>query len=539
MSEDVKKSLFVQGTILAAAGIITKMIGFIYRIPMANILGDQGNGIYSVAFGIYNIALTLSSYSMPQAVSKLVAEKIATGQERNKIRIFIRALIFAFIAGMAAFALLWAGADALEALYHRQGLSRPLRVLAPTSFIVALLGTFRGFFQGHRTMVPTAVSQILEQIINAVVSVAAAYGLTRMYSDSPDVHAYGAMGGTLGTLTGAAAALVFFIILTLSRSGSIKRSAGMRGADDDTNRMMYRAIFLTVIPIILSQTIYQIGNTIDDLIFGTMMENAGVSDAVAASLQGAFHTQYLQLVNLPVAIATAMAASTLPTIAAACIVGELDDARSRAETVVKFNMAIAIPSAVGLAVLAYPIVALLFPRLVDYRAVAATLLITGSSAVVFYALSTITTSILQGTNNMSVPVKHSAISLVIHIILVYALLKYTDLGIYAILIGNVTFPLLVCLMNLYSIKNIIGKCWTIRTSFLMPLAAAVLMGAAAWLIYTGIYKFTHIMVIGLLVSVAAAVVIYGAVILKMKCFTRDELLQFPMGGRLVRLAKIK
>ena len=127
MSDSQKKSLFVQGSILALAGIITKLIGFIYRIPMANILGNQGNGIYSVAFGIYNIALTLSSYSLPQAVSKLISEKIAQEQYQNKLRIFVRALIFALIAGAAACSLLWFGAGFLEELYAREGLSRPLR----------------------------------------------------------------------------------------------------------------------------------------------------------------------------------------------------------------------------------------------------------------------------------------------------------------------------------------------------------------------------------------------------------------------------
>ena len=219
MSEEQKRSLFVQGSILALAGIITKIIGFVYRIPMANILGDQGNGIYSVAFGIYNIALTLSSYSLPQAVSKLISEKIAQEQYENKLRVFRRALIFALITGTTACLVLWFGAGFLEGLYARQGLSRPLRVLAPTTFIVALLGVFRGFFQGHGDMRPTAASQIFEQIINAVVSIVAAYGLTRMYAGSSEVHSWAAAGGTLGTLSGAAAALLFFAILTMTRWG--------------------------------------------------------------------------------------------------------------------------------------------------------------------------------------------------------------------------------------------------------------------------------------------------------------------------------
>ncbi len=539
MSEEQKRSLFVQGSILALAGIITKIIGFVYRIPMANILGDQGNGIYSVAFGIYNIALTLSSYSLPQAVSKLISEKIAQEQYENKLRVFRRALIFALITGTTACLVLWFGAGFLEGLYARQGLSRPLRVLAPTTFIVALLGVFRGFFQGHGDMRPTAASQIFEQIINAVVSIVAAYGLTQMYAGSSEVHSWAAAGGTLGTLSGAAAALLFFAILTMTRWGSLSRGSLEDTHQKESDAVIYKAVILTVIPIILSQTIYQIGNTIDDLIFGNLMKANGMSDAVAASMQGVFHTQYIQLVNLPVAVATAMAASTLPSIAAAYIIGKYEEANSRIDTVVKFNMAIAIPSAVGLAVLGLPIVTVLFPRLVDYRGMSAMLMLTGSSAVVFYALSTITSSILQGSSHMRVPVIHSAISLGIHILLIIGLLKYTDLGIYSLIIGNVSFPFIVCVLNMRSITRILDHHWDWKRSFLLPFAASAVMGIAAW----GAYRLLHLLfggrvVFPLAAAVIVALLIYGALILKMHCFSKEELLQFPMGGRIVRLARM-
>ena len=539
MSESQKKSLFVQGSILALAGIITKIIGFLYRIPMANILGDQGNGIYSVAFGIYNIALTLSSYSLPQAVSKLISEKIAQEQYNNKLRVFTRTLIFALVAGSLACALLWFGSAFLEELYAREGLSRPLRVLAPTAFVVALLGVFRGFFQGHGDMRPTAASQIFEQIINAIVSIAAAYGLSQIYAGSDSVHSWAAAGGTLGTLSGAATALVFFVILTITRWNTLSKGSLEDHHAKDTSAVIYKAVILTVIPIILSQTIYQIGNTIDDLIFGNIMKASGVSDAVTASQQGVYHTQYIQLVNLPVAIATAMAASTLPAIAAAYIVGKYEEANSKINTVVKFNMAIAIPSAVGLAVLGLPVVTVLFPRLVDYREMSAMLMLTGSSAVVFYALSTITMSILQGSSHMRVPVIHSAISLVIHIILIIILLKWTSLGVYALIIGNVSFPLIVCAMNMRSISVILKQRWDWKRTFLLPALAAAVMGVAAWCLYHLLHRVLGgNVVLPLGISIIAAILIYGWLILRLRCFTKEELLQFPMGGRIVRLARM-
>ncbi len=538
MSDETKKNLFVQGTILASAGIITKIIGFLYRIPMANILGDQGNGIYSVAFGIYNIALTLSSYSLPQAVSKLIAEKIALKEEKNKMKVFRCALIFAVLAGAAAFAVLWFGADFLENLYAREGLARPLRVLAPTTFVVAVLGVFRGFYQGHGSMTPTAASQVFEQIINAIVSIVAAYGLKQAYASTADVHSFAAAGGTLGTLSGAATALLFFLILTFVRRSELRNSGLKDTHAMDSNRIVYRAILLTVIPIILSQTIYQIGNTVDDLIFSNLMSRKEVSDAVVASIQGVYHTQYIQLVNLPVAVATAMAASTLPAVSAAYITGKYEEANAKVDSIVKFNMAIAIPSAVGLAVLGYPIVSVLFPRLVEYREVSTILLAAGSSAVIFYALSTITTSILQGSSHMRVPVIHSAVSLVIHIVTVIVLLMYTDLGVYALLIGNVTFPMVVCILNMRSISRIIHHRWTWNHTFVRPFLASLVMGAAAYFIYIVLEHVTGSMPLSLLASILCAVAVYGWMILKLHCFTKEELLQFPMGSRIVRIARM-
>lgn len=536
--KEVRNTLFVQGTILAAAGIITKIIGFVYRIPMANILGNQGNGIYSVSFGIYNIALTLSSYSLPLAVSKLVSARLARREYRNSYRIMTRALIFALIVGSVACAVIYFGADTLEELYNRQGLAKPLRILAPTTLVVAILGVFRGFFQGNGNMIPTAISQIIEQIINAVVSIIAAWQFTRAYADSELVHAYGAAGGTLGTLTGAAAALLFFLFVLTVNMPVLKKKNRVDRHNVQSDTLIYRAIILTVIPVILSQTIYQIGYTIDDFLFGNIMADRGVSDQVVSSIQGVFNTQYNQLINLPVAVATSMAASTIPSIVQSHIVGNASEVNYKTDIIVKFNMAIAVPSAVGLAVLGRPIIELLFPRLSEYHELAASLLLTGSSAVVFYALSTITTAILQGSSMMRIPVIHSAVSLVIHVILVYVLLKYTELGVYGLLIGNVTFPIIVSLLNCHSISKIMRYRWKVRKTFFLPVFASVIMGAAAVLCYNLLYFLIHINALALIVSIAAAVIVYGMVLLRLGCFTKDELLDLPMGGRIARFARL-
>ncbi|NLL80013.1 MAG: polysaccharide biosynthesis protein [Clostridiales bacterium] len=536
VSSKKKNSFLMQGSILALAGIITKLIGFIYRVPMSNLLGEQGNGIYSVAFGIYNIALTLSSYSLPLAVSKLVSARLAKKEYKNAWRIFQDALLFALVAGMTACLILFFGADALETLYAREGLAKPLKVLAPTTFVVALLGVFRGYFQGKGTMMPTAFSQIFEQIVNAIVSVFAAWQFIRIYKNSTDEAAYGAAGGTVGTLAGAVTALLFVVFVFIAYLPTVRKQNARDRSENESHTRLYGTLLLTIFPVILSQTIYQIGYTIDDFLFGNLMAEHQIADQVISSLQGVFNTQYNLLINLPVAVASAMAASTIPSIVASGVQGRRKERNDKIRVVVKMNMAIAFPSAVGLALLSRPIITLLFPSLVTYRDVAVNLLLTGSTAVIFYALSTITGAVLQGGNYMRIPVIHSAVSLTIHIAVVYVLLKYTELGVYALIIGNVSFPTLVSLLNCISVHKKMGYRWEMKRTFFLPFFASVLMGVVIFLtnylvqlifsMFEGMEAACNM--VSLVCAGGLGVFVYGAVILGTRCFSKEEMRGIPL-----------
>ena len=524
--EKRSNSLLVQGGILAAAGLVTKLLGFLYRIPMANMLGEQGNGIYSVAFSIYNIALTLSSYALPAAVSKLISERLGRRDRGAADRVFTAALRFALVGGLAAFAVLFFGASALEGAYHRSGLAKPLRVLAPTALVVALLGVLRGWFQGRNNMAPTAVSQVLEQAVNVAVSLLAARSLLRLHSGDPSS---GAAGGTMGTLAGAAAALLFLAVL-LHLAGGTRLRRPARPAP------VWRPLVWTVVPMMLSQTVYQLGATVDDLLFGRAMEAGGVAEAVSASVQGVYNAQYNQLTTLPVAITTAMAAALLPGIALLWSQGRRREGMARARTVVKMNMAIAIPAAVGLAVLAEPIMAALFPRLTEYRDLAAAMLRWGSSAVAFYALSTITASVLQGASHVHRPAIHAAASLAVHTAVVWLLLRRTDLGVWALIVGNVTFPLMLAALNCRAMTVLLGYRWELRRTFLLPALASAPMGLAAWGVYAGLGALGIGGGWSLLAAVVLAVAVYGLTVLRLGCFTAAELRELPMGRWLLRLA---
>ena len=223
MSNSKKKSNFiVQGSILAVASIISRIIGLLYRLPMTDIIGDLGNSYYSTAFELYSVMLMISSYSLPLAVSKLVSSSMAKGQRKMTYKILKGALIFATVSGTLVAFIVYFGAEFFTNTLLKTPISIfALKILAPALVVVAILGVIRGFFQGLGTMMPSAISQILEQIVNAVVSVWAAFMLVRMGAKVGAVlgdkenyaAAYGAAGGTLGTNLGSVFALLFVLFV--------------------------------------------------------------------------------------------------------------------------------------------------------------------------------------------------------------------------------------------------------------------------------------------------------------------------------------
>lgn len=509
MSNETKNNLLRQGTILAAAGILVRIIGMFYRIPLANIVGDEGNGVYSVAYNVYNIALVLSSYGLPMAVSKMVSASLTRKEYKNTKRIFVSSLIFACGTGGCAGLIIFFGADWLaNAVYFGYaGIEMPLRVLAPTVFIVAVLGVVRGFFQGHGNMVPTAVSQVFEQIVNAVISIVAAMLLVNAHVGSANIAGYGAMGATFGTCFGALAALICVVIwYLLQRKSFAQQVNSSRNENLKSISEIYRMILFTTIPIILSQTFYQISAVFDDILFGNIMAYRGFSSEVISGSSGVYNSIYVLMISIPMGVATALASSALPSIVKSYTGEKEKEVKEKIHSVIKFNMMIAIPSAVGLAVIGEPIVRMIYPRL-DY-VTGGNMLRIGSLAVVFYAVSTVTSSILQALDKMNRPVIHSAVSLVIHVILVTILILFTDLKAYALVIGYMTFPIIVGILNLREIYKTIGYRQEVKRTFGITTGCALFMGACAYGTYTLLFYVTQSNTVSVIAALAAAMVTY-------------------------------
>ncbi len=529
-------NFLVQGGLLAFASILVRLIGLLYRIPLTNIVGDEGMGYYSSAYLIYNIALLISSYSLPLAVSKLVASRVIKNQYKNSFRIFISALIFGSLIGLATSLIVYFGADyfAINILKSPRT-AMPLKILAPTIFVFSIMGVLRGFFQGNNSMVQTSISQIIEQIFNAIVSIVASYYLIKQYSLSVDSAAYGAAGATLGTLLGAIAALAFLIFVFVLNWNYIKSRVVNDKTDHvDTYTFIIKMLIMTIVPAVLSQTVYQLGSILDTSIFQHVMAGKGYNEAERNILLGIFNNKFRLLTNLPVSLATALATAIVPSIVSSKTNGMMMELKNKISLGVKSVMIIALPCAAGFTVLASPILKLLFQ---DGGELPAQMLQVGSIALVFYSYSTITNGVLQGIDKMSKPVIHSSIGLVVHLIILYFLLKFTDLGVFALIIVNIIFPLIISILNWIYIKKILEYRQEIKKTFIVPLISSIIMGIVAGFTYKGIYSFIGINSISTLGAIAAAVIVYFALLLLLKGISEEELYQLPKGDKIIKIAR--
>ncbi|SHO50206.1 putative polysaccharide biosynthesis protein [Anaerocolumna xylanovorans] len=533
--ENKSNNFLVQGSILAIASIIVRIIGVVYRIPLTYLIGDEGMGYYGYAFNIYNIALILSSYSLPLAVSKLVASRDAKKQYKNSYLVFLCALGFAIITGTAFALILYFGADFFAVIISKQpAVAIPLRVLAPTILVFAIMGVLRGFFQGKKTMLPTSISQIIEQVVNAVVSIVAAYFLVKNHSASDKMAAYGAAGGTLGTLIGAIASLIFLaFIFALYKPVVDKQMRKDRNSLPETVPVILKVFGFTVLPVILSQTVYNISSLIDGSVFSYVLSGKGLGDTGRSALWGIYTNKYNILVNVPISIASAMAVAIVPSIVTSREEGAHLIVKEKIHDSIKFNMIIAIPSAFGIGVLASPILKLIFG---DASLLPARMLALGSVAIVFYALSTLTNAVLQGINKMHLPVIHSVIALVIHIVVLYILLKFLNLGAYALVVSNVIFALIVCILNWISVARLLNYKQEIKKTFLIPAGCSVFMAGVAYLVYWLLYTTIKSNALSTLFAICVAMIVYAVLLLVFKDVTETELVKMPMGRTLARIA---
>lgn len=541
--ENSKKGLFVQAGILAIAGVISRIIGLLYRSPLTAIIGDEGNGYYSTAYNFYGIVLLISSYSIPSAISKILSGKIAVKEYRNAHKIFRSALIYVAIVGFLGALLLFFGADFL--VVGRS--ATVLRFFAPTIFIFGFLGVLRGYFQAHRTMVPTSISQLIEQVFNAIVSITGAVILTGMAGgDDPSKRAvYGAIGSALGTGSGVLVALIFMFLVYRFNSSNIHRRIENDTHEDMGYRAAFKLILMVVTPFILSTFIYNVSTTLNSTLFTRILINIkGMEDSAVAYQYGIFSSKAMVITNLPIALASAAAAAMIPEISATLAKDGLEAAANTVSRVTRVILMISIPCSVGLFALAKPVMMILFPQKASLDE-ASLLLMFLAITVIFYSLSTVTNAVLQGIGKIYVPVINAFVSLLIQGAILAVLLLHTNLNDIALCIVTITYSLLMCILNNFFMKRSLEISYDIKKTYIIPIVSAVVMGGVAFgMYYLSAFLFGKFIgseyfvnLFSAIVSIALAIPIYFVVLIKSGGASEEDIKRFPKGASIAKILK--
>ena len=502
-----KNNLLRNASFLMIAALISKVIGLLYKSPLSEIVGEIGIGYYGLAQNAYLILLMIASFSIPQAVSKVIAERLAFKEYKNAQKFFRGALIYTMILS---------GASALFCLFgakymipsNQPGATLALQVLAPTIFLSGILGVYRGYFQAHSNMLPTSLSQIIEQIFNAAVSIGAAWLFIHFFSDGTKegIAKWGAAGGTVGTGAGVLIALLFMAAAyEVNRKQIARHVRADQTGKEDSYREIFRVLFLIVTPIIFSSFIYNINGYINGVMYSELAGRQGVNSEVVSTLYGEYSVYFLTIINIPLTLAGAAPTSMIPEVSALYAQHRRKAARRKIDEATQLSMFISIPAAVGLAVLAYPITRLLFP---NTNGTAGTLLLIGAVTIIFNTNSNVSNGVLQGIGKANLPMWNAAIALVINVGLLVALLQLTSLGIYAVLVATIVYSIVICILNDISMKKYIHYKNPWGTVYLCPLLASIPMGVAAGGIYYLLELVTGSNLISLLFAIAIGGMIY-------------------------------
>lgn len=541
-----KNNFIMQAGILATAGIISRMIGLLSKSPLMTVIGEMGMGYYSAAYNFYSIILMISSYSIPSAISKVIAQKLGAKEYRNAHRVFLCAIGYVFVVGTVAGLFLFFGAG----IFVAKEAVPVLRIFAPTVFVYGILGVLRGYFQAHRSMAQTSVSQILEQIANVTVSLLMARFLivSRLGSlDMPEDAAgrveraiNGAMGSAVGTSAGVATALLFIAGIYALNYGYIHRRIKRdRHKKTESYGTILKMIVAVVTPFILSTAVYNLNISLNLWLYTKLLPAIReVDEGVLHADYGVLNGMAVTISGIPVAFSTAVASAMLPYVSQLLAAKNMGEAKDKIGTAVKSTMMISIPSAVGMFVLAKPVTLLLFPTRGDEVVdMAAKLLMTLALSMVLDALSNINSTVLQGIGKVNAPIFNAVIALFVQTAVTVPLLLYTDLGIYTLAIASTVFSGTMCLLNHRSVRRAIGYRQEVTKSFVVPGFAAVLMGMSAWAVYESFLMLIQSPRIAVFPAVIVGVAVYFVMVLLFGGITESELEDFPKGYLLVRMAK--
>ncbi|NPV92631.1 MAG: polysaccharide biosynthesis protein [Firmicutes bacterium] len=455
---------FLHGAlVLTLAGLISKVLGVLYRIPFARFIGAEGIGLYQMAYPIYSLVLALSTAGVPVAISMLVAEKRARGDHAGANRVFWLALVLLSFTGLLMTWILVRSAGYLAVrVLHDPRAYYPLLVISPAIFLGAVMSVFRGFFQGRQVMGPTARSQVLEQVVRVGTILALSWWLLPLGIE------FAAAGATFGAVTGAAAGLLV-LVFSFRRGGT---SGGFYLGEPEGKLTTMRRLFGLAVPISLGALVMPVAQTLDAFVVPLRLQDAGYSISEATQLFGQLSGMAGTLINLPSVLTIALATALVPMISGAVVHGRTEAIVSRLDGVIKLTLLLCLPVSVGFYLLSGPICGLLYnlPAAgVPLQALA--------PAVLFLGLYQVTAAVLQGLGKPGKPMRNLILAAILKLAVNYYLVGQPLFGIRGAALATGLAFAFASGMNLVALYRELRYRVPWETVLLKPLAAVTIMAA--------------------------------------------------------------
>ena len=525
------KDSFLKGAfILGMAGILVKVMGAFFRIPLGNLIGSKGMAYYQAAYPVYTLFLTLATAGFPTALAKLVSEKNAIGDYKGAHKIFKVSYTVLFMTGILAFLVFFFGADYIvNNIMKNPGAKSAMLAIAPALIFVPLMSSYRGYFQGQRDMNKIAISQIVEQFFRVILGIGLAYFLMKKLG--PEL---GAAGAIMGATIGAVASILYLIVIYLK--GSKQRKIDIRNSKhfkDESVMTVLKKLLVVAIPITIGASVMPLVNMIDNVIVIDRLMVGGYTHTQALEMFGQLTGMAMSIVNLPSVITVAMSMSLVPAISEAFALGNKVKARKDTQSAIKVTLLIVLPCAFGMASLATPIMQLLYPK---EPTTVGTILLFLTPCVVFLGLIQSMNGILQGMGKPIMPVIALVIGMIFKIVISYTLTAMPSINVLGSAIGTVSAYLIAVLIELACIKKAMGVKFPAKEFVIKPLITVITMFVAV--------KFSYTFIAGIiggklstLVSIVIGGIVYGLVLIGIGGIKKEEILTMPKGNKIYSLLR--
>ncbi|MDO4176658.1 MAG: polysaccharide biosynthesis protein [Bacillota bacterium] len=532
-----KKSLVTSAAVLAVAGLIVKILGACFRIPLTNWIGAAGMANYAPAYAIYSVLLVISTAGLPVATSKMVSERYAVGQYKEADRVFRISRILMTALGLAGALVVLFGASGIAHLVHVPGSALAMQATAPALLIVPLMSAYRGYFQGQQNMNPTAVSQIMEQLFRVGIGLSLGYIMMNgsLFAEQYDSGARGAAGGCFGASAGALAGLAtVLLIYGLSRKAIKARIRKDKSGEHEASGKILKTLILIAIPITIGAALLPLMNLIDSGIVNYRLETTGWETEVAKDLYGQLTSMADPIIGFPQVFMQAIIVSIVPMVSAANRLNDKEELKDTISLGLRMTTMIAFPCTIGLLILAKPALLLLYPFQVESAISATPCLRVLAIGFIFLGLVTTMTGILQGLTKQNWPVINLAIGIAVKIIVTWILVGIHSINIVGAAIGTLCAYLTAATLDYMCVVKFSGARIPVKLAIVKPLLSSIVMGMFVFASYK-LFMLTGHNSIATVLSILIGGVVYGIMIVKTKGISRDEMIGIKFGTKIAAI----